>query len=372
MLKAAAVSSIIILLAVAPGLPAEEPKPAPAPKPEAPKASLSGFAQFDYRRGDDAGQASATDHEFNVRRARLTVAGSAHKRVSYSLTVQLESTSAAVLDALVDVELKPLARLRVGQYKYDFDLAGRESSSALAFLDRPFATNAVAGSLNGQSTPSSTLSNFRDRGLTLFGDTKDRRVNWGYGLGLFQGTGRTSDNNDAFSYTANLRVWPTKDLRLNAGLLSSDNLAKGAAGEDRYEAWTVGGTWEHGRGHARAEYYSGTRDRGTSEGRVRGYYVHGSYSPAARLDLLARYQWSEDDRLPAGDRSADSIDLGLRWYFVRKAPRSGTHVSVNYMSRSADPAFGDRLTLLNDGRGPLLKSGSLVKGVLAARLQVQF
>jgi hypothetical protein len=42
------------------------------------------------------------------------------------------------------------------------------------------------------------------------------------------------------------------------------------------------------------------------------------------------------------------------------------------MARSADDAFKEGLTALNDGRGPALTDGNLVKGVLIARLQVQF
>ena len=366
------IAVILFAPAFVPAL-AQEPKPAPAePKTETMKPNLSGFLQADYRRGDDAGRPSTVAHEFMLRRVRLTASGKGPDRISYSATLQMEGSSTVVLDAFADYSFNPLARVRIGQYKYDFDLVGRESSSSLAFIDRPFAANSVAGSLNGASTASTTTSNFRDRGVTLAGDTKDRPMNWGYSLGVFQGAGRTSDNNDAFGYVANLRAYPVKSLRLNAGFLSSDAAPKGDARRNRYDAWTAGVNYDHKKTSVAAEYYSGRRDRGANEESVDGYYVSASYSPRPKVDILGRYQSIEDDRFATGSASADSIDVGVRWYFQRKGQRSGTHLSLNYMARSADDGFSDGLTVLNDGKGPALANGNLVKDVVAVRFQVQF
>jgi hypothetical protein len=265
-----------------------------------------------------------------------------------------------------------MARLRAGQYKYDFDLVGRESSSSLLFVDRPFAANSVAGSLNGGSTASTTTSNFRDRGVTLSGDTKDRPVNWGYSIGVFQGSGRASDNNDEFAYVANVRAYPVKALRLNAGFLSSNAAPKGDPRTIDYDAWTAGISYDRNVASFAAEYYSGHRDRGSTGEDVRGYYVSASTSPIARVDIIGRYQFLEDDRFAAGNAAADSFDVGVRWYFQRKGQRAGHHVSLNYMARSADDGFTDGLTVLNDGKGAPLSSGALVEDVIALRFQVQF
>lgn len=354
---------------------AQEPKntkPTTEQKVEAFKPNLSGFLQTDYRMGDDAGRTSNVEHEFMLRRARLTVSGKAQERINYSLTAQMEGSTTAILDAWVDYAVNPLAKVRFGQFKYHFDLVGRESSASLAMIDRPFAANSVAGSMNGASTASSTTSNFRDRGVTIYGDTTKLRMNVGYSLGVFQGAGRNADNNDAFGYVLNARVSPTKSVRLNAGFLSADAAPKGDGRENQYDAWTGGIAYENKKATVTAEYYSGSRDRGTVEQEVSGYYATASYSPHPRVDVLGQYQVIEDDRFATGNAQADSVDVGVRWYFVRKGVRSGTHVSINYMSRSADDGFTDGLTLLNDGKGPALTSGKFVKDVIAVRFQVQF
>jgi hypothetical protein len=358
-------TAVLITIAVVPVLAEEK-------KSEALTLNLSAFLQVDYRRGDDAGRPSTVAHEFMLRRARLTVSGKGPDRISYGATLQMEGSTAAVLDAFADYSFNPLARVRVGQYKYDFDLVGRESASSLALIDRPFATNSVAGSLNGVSTASSTTSNFRDRGVTLFGDATNRPIPWGYSLGIFQGAGRTSDNNDAFGYVANVRAYPVKALRLNAGFLSSDGAPKGDARRNRYDAWTGGVSYEHKAATVTAEYYNARRDRGPAVQRVSGYYAAASYSPISKMDVLARYQSIEDDRFASGNASANTVDVGVRWYFARKGARSGTLVSLNYMARSADDGFTEGLTVLNDGKGSALSDGNLVKDVLALRFQVQF
>ena len=361
-------------VAAAEGAPQAKPpeqKPSPEPKKDPPKASVSGFVQLDYRRGDDAGQALAA-HEFNYRRARLSLGGSVKDGIDYVVTLQAEPAATALLDVNVDFRLKPMMKLRVGQFKYDFDMDGRESSSSRAFFDRPWITNTVAGSLDGTSNASVTPASFRDRGATLLGDSKDRRVNWGYSVGVFQGSGRASDSNDAFSYVIGLRLYPVENLRLNAGYLFSDNLAEGKDGSNEYSAWTAGAQFERAKVSFRGEYYWARRDLGTTEQDVDGFYVYGSYSPVPSLDLLARYQWMQDGRFVEGSRSADSVDLGVKWYFNRRGARAGTYVSANYSVRGADKGFNRGPTLLNDGRGAALTDGSLVKGVFVARVQFQF
>lgn len=364
----------LVALAAVPVV-AEEPKPAPAAsevKADALKPNLSGFVQVDYRAGDGANRPAAVEHELALRRARLTLSGKASDRITYGMTVQLETSTAALLDAFVDYSLNPLVKVRAGQYKYDFDLAGRESATAFALIDRAFVTNAVAGSLNGASTASSPAASFRDRGVTVCGDTTKNSVNWGYSLGLFQGAGRNGDNNDGFSYVANVRVYPVKPLRLNAGYLSSDATPKGDARRNRYDAWTAGLSYEHKVGSVTAEYYSGSRDKSVREESVNGFYVSATYSPLPKVDVTGRYQHIEDDRFTSGNESAGSADVGVRWYFVRKGARSGTHLSLNYMARSAGRGFAEGLTVLNDGRGAALTDGNLVKDVVAVRFQVQF
>ncbi len=346
-----------------------EEKPA-APKPE-PKIGLAGLLQLDYRRGDAKDQKLLAEHELNLRRARLFFTGKVNDRIAYGMTLQGDGGQTALLDGFADLTLKPAAKLRVGQYKYEFDITGRESAQVLAFADRPWVTNAVAGSMNGASTASSPAASFRDRGVTVLGDTKTGRVSWGYGVGVMQGAGRGSDNNNAFGYTLHLHILPIEKLRLSGGFLASDSATRGAPTSNEYSAWTAGASYETSRLTLRGEYYHGQRDKGTASESVKGFYVHGIYTRSS-LDLMLRYQQMQDTRFVPGSDEARSVDLGAKWYFVRQNKRGGSSLAVNYLLRDADPGFKDGVTVLNDGRGGLLTAGQSVGNVLTARLQVQF
>lgn len=398
-----AVASFAVLTLVARGsFAAEEQQPAPAPSPaagtEAPgapkppeakakdekpkgpagevKVGVSGFAQTDYRAGDAGGQKGAAEHEFNVRRLRLFFRGKVRDKISYNVGFQGDGANVntgSILDASVDLSLRPLANFRVGQFKYAFDIQGLEGAPVMPFIDRPFATNAVAGSMNGASTAAGPASAFRDRGLSFFGDAKPKEsgFTWGYAIGIYQGSGRASDNNSQFGYMLNLNVTPVKDLKINGAFMAADNVTKDAAGDNTYQAWTFGATYEHKRVLLRGEYYQGERDLGAASQDVSGFYILGGFSASPKVDLLARYQKMEDDQFKNG-KTANSVDLGVKWYLSKSGKRGGTHLALNYMARGADAGFNKGVSLLNDGRGAALTNGDFVKGVFQARLQVQF
>lgn len=399
-----AVASFAALTLVARGsFAAEEQQPAPAPSPaartEAPaaqkppeakakeekpkgpagevKVGVSGFAQIDYRAGDAGGQKSAAEHEFNVRRLRMSFRGKVRDKISYNVVVQGDGANvntASVLDASVDLSLRPLANFRVGQFKYAFDIQGLESGSAMPFIDRPFATNAAAGSMNGASTAASPASAFRERGLSFFGAQKPKEsgFTWGYAIAIYQGSGRASDNNSQFGYMLNFNLTPVKDLAINGGFLAADNVATDAAGDNTYQAWTFGATYDHKRVLLRGEYYQGQRDLGATNQDVSGFYVLGGFSASPKVDLLVRYQKLEDDQFTKNGKTLNSVDLGVKWYLSKSGKRGGTSLALNYMARGADAGFNKGVSLLNDGRGAALTNGDFVKGVFQARLQVQF
>jgi hypothetical protein len=348
---------------------AEEPK-APPPAQEA-KLTVSGFAQLDYRLGDSAGDQTAVEQEFNVRRARLVLSGKASDKITYNVTFAGDLFVAGLIDGWVDWALNPAAKIRLGQFKYDFDISAREGDAATLFADRPWITNTVAGTLAGTGTPSAPGAASRDRGLTLYGTTKTGGLSWGYSVGAFQGAGLRSDNNDSLSYTAQLHLLPVTGLRVSGGYLSSVSANKGAASPFDYSAWTLGANYERGDLTLRSEYYSGKRDLGTTSQTVQGFYAHGVYT-RSRLDLMARYQWMKDSQFKSGDDSLWGVDLGAKWYFVRQSRTQGTSLAINYLIRNADDGFNKGMTLLNDGRGAALTSGAAVKNVLLARVQVQF
>ncbi len=355
---------------------AQEPAP-PPPKPDATvdtKPNLTGVLQFDYRRADSDDR-KGPEHEFSVRRARLGLSGKATHRIAYDVVLQLDGgspLSASLLDGSVDVTFKDWAKLRVGQFKYDFDIEGREVASALIFMDRSFTANTVAGSLDGSSTSSRPAAAFRDRGASLLGKVKSGHWKWTYAMGLFQGTGRASDNNSGFALVARVSVEPAKGLRIGTGIIGNDAKERGVEGRNHYTAWTVGGEYEWRKLLLRAEYYGAERDRGTATQDLSGFYVMGGYSVWKNVELLVRYQRLQDGQFAAGNDVLDSIDLAAKWYIARRGKRAGTALAVNYLIRSADDGINKGVTLLNDGRGNALTSGAEVGSVLMARVQVHF
>ncbi len=376
-LTAAAVAWIACCLVVPAGARGEEPPP-PGARDSIPSdraVEVFGFFQIDYRRAAKADTATSPLHEWNARRARLGVTGRVAKRVRYTLIAQgdgLVSYSASFIDAYADFEAAPWLTFRVGQYKYDFDIEARESDAETPMIDRPFVTNAVAGSLNGASTASVQTSNARDRGLALRGKATSGGATIRGAVGLYQGTGRASDNNSDFSVAGRISAEALRGVGAGVGYLFSPNRPRGTPGTDEYSAWTAGGTYDRGRWFARAEVYRAERDRGAGKERIDGFYAVGSLTACRDLDLTARVQLLTDERFPSGANDARSTDFGARWYFARRDRRGGTSLVVNAMFRDADPGFEEGITLLNDGRGPAIRDGSLVGTVVLARAQVAF
>jgi hypothetical protein len=338
---------------------------------ERPRLDVSGYLQVDYRRGD-AGSQPSPEHEINARRARVGLSGKVDDRVSFALSAQgdgLNANSASLIDASVTVRLTSWLRAVAGQYKYDFDIQGRESAAALTFSDRPHATQTVAGGLDGASTPSSTSGSFRDRGVSLTAAAPSNRLQ--ASLGLFQGSGRSSDKNSSFAPVVRIQGSPVQGLLLSGGFLYADTVPTGEAGPGSYRAWTLGAAFERGRYRVRGEYYGARRERSGRRDDVKGFYAHAVRRIGGRFEAMARYQWLEDPLVLAGG-SLSSVDLGGRYYLARIGAHGGTSLLVNALLRQAPDTAISGVSVLNDGRGAQLTQGADVEPVVVARLQVQF
>ncbi|HWW62586.1 MAG TPA: porin [Thermoanaerobaculia bacterium] len=273
---------------------------------------LSGYVQLDVR--DDTRAAE-------LRRVRLAFSGNPAPRVSYFAMLETDHwrpRSSRFIDASVDWKLSETVKVRAGQFKYDFDIEAREAAHMIPFIDRALITNRVSGSLDGASTPASTGSAFRDRGVSVIGDA----ARWGWAVGVFQGSGRGRDDDREYGTVANLRLKPRDGLILNTGVIASD--------ENDYRAWTAGASWDvSAKWFVRGEVYR-ARDA------VSGEYVSTAVTVLPSLDLLARVQ-----RFAEGDETT-SVDVGAKWFLRRKDRRSGTSIAVNYMHRD-EPVLAVRL-----------------------------
>jgi hypothetical protein len=344
------------------------------PVPVDRKPKITGRLQIDYRQAGRVAEVSAPIHEFAVRRMRLGVDGALTPKLSYKVVLRhdgVAGTAVDVLDVYVDAKLTPWMTLRAGQHKYPFDVEGYEPDYAGAVVDRSFVTNAVAGAMNGRSTASRTASVHRDRGLTLLGKLPvlSRRIS--YGLGVYQGAGLATDNNDGFGVVGSLRAEPLAGLTLAAGGMhaATQDVRQPAAS---YGAWTAGAWWERGRWLVRAEGYAGRRESLAGKQDVRGAYALVAVTVMQDVDVAVRYQCLADERFGTAGNDLRGFETSVRYYLVREQARSGTHVSLTYLWRGAGDSFTEGATLLNDGRGAALTTGAAVRPVVVARLQLLF
>jgi hypothetical protein len=303
------------------------------------------------------------EQEFIVRRARLYFDGKVNDLVSGTVGLQADDSGAtgardgALKDFWIDLKFDPMALVRAGSYKYEFDLEGYESSAVRPFMNRAIVTNAIAGGLTGAG------GDFRDKGVSLIGKSDA----FGYGVGLWQGQGADKrDNNDKFGYTAN--VWgKLAGVKVNLGYMNSDNTPAVGTPTSEYTASVIGAVYDQGPWMLRAEYFDAERNKGTTKEDVSGYYVMGVYTVAPNVDLMARYQQFEDEKWGTTNNEITSTDLGVKYYFARKR-RGGSSIALNYMSRDADSGVTQRIF---DERGANV-TGNNIDDVIMARLQIQY
>jgi len=323
---------------------AQESQEAADEKP--PRLELSAWGSFDFRESESA-TSDVPTHGFNVPFLRIGVKGQLTERVRYGVNLQGDFLDdVKVLDAFADVTLHSRVKVRVGQFKYDFDIAGRRPAHARPLPDVSFITNAVAGSMAGKGTANSPVGAFRDRGVSLLGNGAAGDLKYRWALGVFQGNGRAADNNSDLGFSANLQIEPTRSLLLNLGYLSSDSADEDASTTDEFEAMTFGIEFTSGRFYATGEYYLGERTKGSDTQQVDGFHVLFGYRVADRVDVLTGYHEMQDEKFSPGSDSAAGLEVGVRYFLQRKGRWSGTSIDLSYVARDADAGF-QGLTILN-------------------------
>ena len=300
---------------------------------------MYGYMQAWYASGDDSSNSAASSQTFLMRRARLGMKGTLSDIVSYKILFEGAGNtdqSGAMLDAVAFLKLAPMAKLEIGQFKYNFDMVGRSSSSSLPFITRPLATSKVAGKIG---------TSYRTVGAQLVGKGKT----WGYVLGVNNGQGiknqkdgQTGDDGMGL----NGQVWakPMKGLKIMAGFASNNDDNTTAGESDSF--MTAGLQYHAGPAVLRAEYYNRTLSKavGDSQNTV-GFYVTGAYSITEALQLLARYQTVELDT-NSNNTTMSSLDLGINYYLTQdKKGRlfRGTKLTLNYLSRNVESAARSKI-----------------------------
>ncbi len=134
---------------------------------------IGGLLQAEYRYYDYNSSADPDKNRFDIRRARLILAGRFYERFSYKFQYEFQGTSARnLLDAYVDARLFPFISLRMGQFKEPFSLEQYTQDKNTIFTERDMGWY---------------LSPHRDVGFMAHASFWKDRIY--YGVGIFNGDG---------------------------------------------------------------------------------------------------------------------------------------------------------------------------------------
>ena len=138
---------------------------------------LKALVQFDGRFGIEDDKDADT---WLMRRVRPTIEARLGK-ASFRFTPEFAEDDADLVDGYVDWALPANVVLRAGQFKPSIGLERAQSASALVFAERTFPTE---------------LAPNRDRGVLLYANLLDRRLNLEFGLTNGTPDGRNATNAD--------------------------------------------------------------------------------------------------------------------------------------------------------------------------------
>lgn len=302
--------------------------------------------------GTGDGVEDGLTHSFDIPRMRLYVQGGFWKPwLKYLLQYEVSRTSgdssSKIKDAYLDFVFRPAATLRVGQYKTPFSLQEVTSDGRQQFVERAIT--------NGKFSPA------RDMGVMLTGLSSEKR--FGYGVGLFNGSGESRVQEDqGLLYVG--RVWwdPFGEYKLSESANEAEergvlHLGAGFHGGEAIRgtetigvvedvndqtAWNLelAGRWK--RLFATGEYFTMTDDVDNSAAPIevdsdgwhaqvgvmltpKGFEVAGRYAvvdPDVDTDndevtearLAASYYWKGHSLKLHGDVGYQAYDSGFRAY----------------------------------------------------------
>ncbi len=140
---------------------------------------VGGLLQSDFHFFSESGRTG--NSAFFLRRVRPVLDGSFDQKLDFRLMPEFGEGRAALLDAFLDLRLRPHLRLRSGKFKVPYSLERLQAAGDVAFVERALTNNLIP---------------VRDVGLMLMKEpTHDWDLEWE--LGLFNGGGDSTslDNN---------------------------------------------------------------------------------------------------------------------------------------------------------------------------------
>lgn len=205
----------------------------------------------------DTATHSASDN-FLARRARLIIEGKFDEIYSFRLTPDFGSGSTSLIDAYIDANFHPAAKVRVGKFTPPLGLERLQSSADTKFNELGLTSNFL---------PS------RDIGMQLSGEVLDQRLHYavGYFNGANDGANGDVDPNTDKELAARVFVTPFSKTQtflkgLGMGLAASSGDAAGSNGSTLLTSYRTSGqeTFFSYRTDTNANntvFADGTRDR---------------------------------------------------------------------------------------------------------------
>ncbi len=268
---------------------------------------------------------------FGVRRARLSLGGSAYRDFTYAVQVEMAGAGAQLLDATVSRPVGALGRVRVGQAKAHFGRQQLTSSGNLHFVDRTLVDGRFAG--------------LRQAGVDLAGTGAGGLLE--YGVGVYNGTGiNTPNDNGRYMVTGRAVLTPLGAYPAAEGAFDypgEPRIALGVAGlrtatgtgEEEVEITRLNleGAFRLGGLNATAEFYREVADPAAAvAGRTIGWYVQpGFLLPNRRNEVALRYAVISPDT----PENSDVLEGGLALSHYFHQHRAKIQADVRRIERKA-------------------------------------
>jgi hypothetical protein len=284
------------------------------------------------------GTSSATD--FDIRQLRLYGSGQIVPLVKFAFNIDAEkgfrdgsrtakSVDTNITDANMTLDFSPQAKVNVGIFRTPFSrMAVTDSYTAYVF---PHSPEIAGGGYVGG------LGNFRNAGLTLWGDASGGMIK--YGAGLFEGDlvpgAGSVPLDDAPFYSLRAAFCPLEPqkgyvftqqyigkaknpvLTVGAGLLSAKyRTAPAATTHNTYSAWTADIYTEIplDSGSLTVEVAYFDYNRGITNGKTNGYYAQAAYLIGGNIQPAIGYESSDRETDVIGGEDFTKLTAGINYY----------------------------------------------------------
>ncbi len=309
---------------------------------------IHGWARYDRTAGANHGEG------FEIARARIGVTGNLTEKIDYLLLTEWGKLTyddpVTLLDAWVNFKVNPFLNIKLGQTWYKFSLSGSAPLPTIPFIYRPEVVDGIWLPMGR------TGAYGYDRGIEIWGDSKNSILPLGYVFSVTTGAGLDHfEDNGKKDLVGRLYIEPREGLKLGmSGFYgySRVSVISNLAREEKLDLpeYAYGVDISYTQKYFRIVYeyleglYEGYEDISGSETfqvatlKPRGWYGMLGFKPVSWIELLAQYAWYEKNSARS-DTGLETITLGVTWFL-----KEGTlnNVKLNYIIRSAESDYGSR------------------------------